>query len=297
MQIIFGPPEVTDPDIAETLHSILPKFSCEVVRSFINSCDEEAKEKLRVIVDRIEFVQKLRYFKQFLEKRKSIPKKHDLGPITERKELHRVQCFEEILFDGEDFSGIDYDIEALCIYLLLTCVDTIVGKAKHKEQGDWLVETWSADNPKTDCIPIKFIKKSKENYFESWGTGRAFKRAFKQEISEELRQRLVSEFALLRLEDGKLDEDSKKEWDELGKDQRVKKLSDFLFNVRNIYTHTSRRTFLPKVPIERLLATKDCVLVAFAFSDDPAKGDLVSLLLDVIEDLIKSKIFVDAKHG
>jgi hypothetical protein len=245
----FAPRRVSNPNIIRDLKSfIYPDRSLNQIKEEFNSIPdtEYRKTQLRVVIDRLEFVQRLLDLRRLLIGCKRI-KRINVREAT-------AQLDEEIEFHGMDFTGIDYDIESLSLYLLLTCIDVAVKDRLEQPTG-----------------------------------GNRFKECTKESLSPELRKRIVNNFALISLEDDGLQQSSEAEWNGLADEQKIDKFLDFLYKeVRCTYTHMNRRTFLPETPVTVLPRTNDRVIIGLAQLEN---DNLLAVIKGVVVGLVRCRLF------
>jgi len=128
----------------------------------IRAGDLDMKEKLIAFIDRVEFIKHL-----------------NILSINAKKQRFRI--------DGNEVVGVDMDINALRLYLSLTCIDIFKSENSHKEQ---------------------FIKT-----FEN--------------TTDNLKDLLVTHIKIRDLDGNETNE--------------LKDIAEFLYNVRNYYTHSGKR--------------------------------------------------------
>ena len=88
------------------------------------------------------------------------------------------------------------------------------------EMANWFEKNWDTLY-KPGETPQACIKRIKEIYYEQYGTRRNFKRAFTDHIPNPLKIRLVTHFALVKLENHELDESSWQSWQSLKEEQKL----------------------------------------------------------------------------
>lgn len=289
---MFGPKSISTPNFYGDFETLILNGIKRIDFDFKEVLDNnsELKDKMCFICERFEFINMLEHLEYYFKERKTIkemkPKRIDSTSIN-------IECIENISFDDCDFTGIDYDIEALVIYLLFTCIDTINGKESFIKYEDWIVKHidlfCSDEMPKEEII--KLIKKSKNEYYEDYGVRRKFKKAFISDISEELRSKIISNFALLKIVKGHIDPDSTQKWEMYTDKQKIKQLAEHFFSIRNGYTHSSTRTFIPNTPIKYCANTKEVVLIQL----NKSEVDLVEILIEIIQNLVYNLLKKDVE--
>ncbi len=163
-------------------------------------------EKLQTLVDRIEFIDHLDLVKK---KAKA----------------------EKYIFLGKEVKGIDWDIDALRLYLALTCVDIL---ATNFEPFDkWFMKNCKDYDAPSDIQ--NYIKLKSEEYRSSFQSSSNFSRAFKN-ASSKVRDRICSNVAVIQ---GKK---TKKE---------LENIISYLYRIRNKYTHEGRRFHASPISVHR----------------------------------------------
>lgn len=285
---MFGPKYISTPDFYDDLEKLL---LTDVEQKDINSFraklekNTELKAKVVFICGRFEFIALLQNLTSFFENKKKI----ELGPSKPIDDARvQIDTIENISFNGLNFAGIDYDIEALVIYLLLTCVDAINGNKHHITYDQWIVKNIDSiyfDGISRDEI-VQNIRCSKDRYYAEYGVGRNFKRAFISDMSEELRDKIVSNFALLKINASNIDPNSFQKWQSHSNDKKIKLLVNHFFAIRNNYTHSSIRTFIPNTPIQNCFDSKNEVLIQL----NNSKVNLIGVLIEIIQNLVYNKL-------
>ena len=145
---------VWDPDFVENAGRYLDlEMDRDELKSRIDEIKREAptkEERLRTLIDRMEFIDHLAVLKDNAYK----------------------MDFE---IDGQEVKGVDFDIDALRKYLALTCVDIF---SRHQHFDQWLLNNCHdhEDNEPVD----DFIKRKHQEYIDELGTTSSFIRAFTQ---------------------------------------------------------------------------------------------------------------------
>ena len=226
--------------------------------------------KLAVIADRYEFIKKLQDLKEIFVKKRKLSDAELSWIEVDGQKLIKVSQSETIQLEGKEFNGITFDIDALVQYLLLTCIDTILGQEPYLTFPGWLRK-----NNFVGDVNIDEISKLWESYCDDNGLRKLFLKGFNS-LSDNLKKKFVSTFMLVKLDNGKLNPQSLQQWQELEEEAKFKKLSRFLYdNVRCKYTHESSRHFLPYKKIASRKATKKAVLVSCV---NPTDENLINLL-------------------
>lgn len=178
--------------------------------------------------------------------RKDLGIKEKIGSVG-----FRLRFVDALQYDSY-FSGITEKVqaEALQVYLLCTCFDTLAGQSKFKRFDEWvdekdeeeLIQTqWTATS--VFELAAKYKETTRElynRYLEDHGVARNFRRFF-NELPEVLQNELVNSYAIVK--EGEPNED----WLKMPKEKRLRRIEDYLFYRRNKYTHKSEvaPTFQP----------------------------------------------------
>jgi|GEM_PF-3388009 len=243
LEIPLAPPNIRTPDLEnDIIDFFCPEISIQDYRENYEPEDSNIKFKLQLVTERFEFINHLLALKELLEQNK---KSKSLTIKIERKEL---TINDDIEFHGREYNGVDYDIEALCFYLLLTCIDTIVG-----------------DRNKV---------------------GKNFKTAITQ-IPEELKNRVCSHFAIVEFQNDIFSDKIITEWKN-HESKQIDEFADYLYYVRNNFTHNSLKSYIPRYPADRL---KLDIKKKIPLSLVPLETDtLLKLIEDIVIDLVKKKL-------
>lgn len=192
--------EVWNPNFFKDLVDYLkPAFSendLKNVLNFIRDKSPTTYEKLETLIDRFEFVGHLEIVKNQARQ-------------------------EEFMFQGEEIKGIDWDIDALRLYLSLTCIDILA--SNFEPFDEWLIEKCHDFDSSKD-LKSYLTGKSKE-YKESFQLSSNFSRAFLNS-SEPLRSKICSNVKVCK---GKESYNS------------LERIARYLYRIRNKYTHEGRR--------------------------------------------------------
>ncbi len=192
------------------------------------------EERLRTLVDRIEFIFHLKVLREHAHENKFV-------------------------LAGQEVRGVDFDINALRLYLALTCVDIF---SRFVPFGDWLVHNCN-DKTKKESID-EFIRRKRDEYTEELGTTSSFIKAF-SESSNRTRKSLESNLMVETITGTKTN--------------NIVEIARYLIKIRNKYTHEGRRFHLgSSVPFTQvqLLGPRDekCLHIKSGF-------DLVAAILEV----------------
>ena len=142
---------VINPDpIGDIRHYIFPDLDSFYLKNIKwDLLNPETKDKLYLLSERLKFISQLQ------ELRKDIHAKHHFK-IEEKHHKHYREIKENLSCEylGYNFNGTHYDIEALIIYLLITCIDTISGQTKFTDPFEYIIQS-----AKSESIAVDEIKK------------------------------------------------------------------------------------------------------------------------------------------
>lgn len=187
-------------DIKTTLGLSSTLANTEQMLSELAKKRPTAYDKLVAFTDRIEFIDHLEHVKNAAIK-------------------------NDFMFDEHEVHGIDNDIDALKLYLVLSCIDMVAKMRPYETFDVWL--TSNCDDFKGD-IPLKeYIKKKSIDYYEQEGISSGFRNAILNS-SLEIRNKLTAN--LKTYEKGNMSND-------------IEDIIQFLKNIRNKYTHEGSRVY------------------------------------------------------
>ncbi|NVO09933.1 MAG: hypothetical protein HXX16_08240 [Bacteroidales bacterium] len=285
MSVMFGPRLIRTLDLEKDIY----QFYCsdltrDKFQDVLKLVEPDNMKKLQKITERMEFVHHLLAIREILITHKTSEFKF----FEEPQALIGITKIDHIRLFDKNFDGVDYDIEALVLYLLLTCIDTIAGQDEYKSFSEWIQSNW--ENFKSEKIDNTWIKRKEDEHKAIFGVGKNFKNLISNEISEELKIRAINNFAVTKLDNGKVNQESWTSWELASSDEKIKKIAKNLFEqIRNKYTHSNYRTFFPHVNIKYLRQTDFPVLISIVEKEDDADS-LVRLLIDIVTYFVSIKL-------
>lgn len=191
--IVYIKPDVSKTDLVNILKAI-------------NDISPTTYEKLETLVDRIEFVKHLK-----------IVKKHAKN--------------EKFIFQGEEINGINWDIDALRLYLSLTCIDILASNFEPFDK--WLLK--NCDDFESCMNLNSYIKEKSELYRESFQLSSSFSRTF-MNASKSVRSDISKNVTLIKGEQP---------------DNSLESIVSYFYRIRNKYTHEGRRFHSSLIPVDR----------------------------------------------
>jgi len=291
------PPKVETPNIIEDIENY-----CGISREEFERNGEKEKKKLILLAERLEFVEHLSKIRDFFsEKTKKKEKNEGVISSNSSEDYIKKRTIFSLHLCGHDFSGVHMDIDSLIFYLLITCIDTIKNSDKY-DVFDWLKENIDIKKlkkiAKNESIGElqSYVDDLKKKYNEDFGLTRNFTRAFTEDLSEEMKNKIVDSVIVVtvnKVKVEKTEERVKLNYEELWENwtretlkKRLKKFADYLYNARSKFTHRSTRTFFPSIRAEEIVPIlqkerkKNLLLLKEGVS-------LNDLLKEVIKELIK----------
>jgi len=193
-------------DLVEFLQLDFLKQDLNNLLDFINKKSPTTYEKLETLVDRIEFIFHLSVITEFVKKKKYILNNYELN-------------------------GINWDIDALRLYLALTCVDIL--SINFEPFDKWLVKNCSDFDSGYQLS--EYIKSKSDKYRNSFQLSSNFSRAFSKS-SIKIREDICNNVQVINGAEATND---------LGK------IVSYLYRIRNKYTHEGRRFHSSPLRIDR----------------------------------------------
>lgn len=278
---VLGPPCVRTPDLSDDVSRYFAPLAG--VDQDLADLDQRKRQVLTLLAERLELVEHL----ATISDRLGPPKRTEARFRPRGAGFVQVTLNETIHLWGHDFSGADHDLEALQLYLLLTCVDTVVQGSGNEYAAafEWLFATHaqSLATARDEGEVERVLQQAKSEYQEEHGLARGFVRAFVSELPDDIRDRLADGFAVVKLETGRVARASSQAWERRNREDKLKALARQLYAMRSRFSHTSLRSFCPVVPV-RFLQGKQGEKVLVSLRQDE---DLLKLLWDVVVALAR----------
>lgn len=240
MKLLTVTQNVSNPNFVEDLmRFICPQMDQEQVHSVLERIREKSPtmyEKLETLTDRIEFVGHLEVIKA---------------------EASR----QEFRFGSSEIRGVHWDIDALRLYLALTCVDIL--STNFQPFDEWLTEN-CADIMEGEEIK-RYLKRKSLEYRDEFRLSSNFVKAFKC-ASDGLKKRICEHLAVIKGD---------------SKSSDIGRIAAYLYRVRNKYTHEGRRFFAAPILFKRIQAIgvrdEEILLLLEGF-------DVVDVVLEVAKE-------------
>ena len=262
----LAPSLVETPDVVGDVRKYIdPAFTANA----FSEMAPENQHKLTVLVERLEFIDRLSVIASVLRRQRTTAVRDTplKGGMAKRTETY------SIVVNGHDFAGFDFDTDALVVYLLLTCIDTLKGQARYLTAFEWLKDRISpGSTPDLDTL--------RKEYENQYGLSKRFKEAFTDDCSEEIKDELVANLAVVKVASQEVKKESAQAWEKRKDEEKLMRIASELYSVRSRFTHTSLRTFSPEVHVRKSLERKGSVLIQRA--EGPS---LRQMLLKAVEFL------------
>ena len=279
MNNFWGPRLIKNPNLENDLRTY---FFQDCNDESIKNIIKQYKQEVEIICDRFEFINHLLKLNEiFIEKRTY--SSTTFSKVSNNKPILEISRNENIIWSGIELNGINYDIEALCQYLLLTIIDTIMGGIKYINFTTWL-KNHNINQNKYSLCDLDALQKK---YDEEHGLRRNFIKAFSDHLSEKIRNRIIKTFIVSKIDQGNIKSSDYSEWQEKSDDKKYICIVKYLYDrIRCRYTHSCSRTLLSDCPINIMMSTKEKVLISTVA---PKDDNLIKILMDVIRELMIEK--------
>lgn len=275
----WAPQVVENPELIEDLEKF---FFGKIKKSKIESVVNSHKHKLAIICDRYEFVNHLLNLRSIFDAKKQYKNGKMASVVINGTSVLKITREEEIILDSVNFNGITYDIDSLCQYLLLTLIDTIMGKIEYENFVSWLTK-----NESKKSYSIDELKNLQNTYDDENGLRKNFRKAFNLGVSPQSKKRIIDTFLVAKADLGVINESDLGEWNGLDDNTKYDRIVKYFYDsIRCMYTHNSTRTFLSNTDIGSRQPTKKKILIA---KKDPKKDNLIQILQTIVQELIVSK--------
>ena len=265
-EIWLAPRRVETPDVAVDVATYIdPDFTSDDLGSLSSDC----QQKLTVLAERLEFIDHLSRLSEMLQTHKTV--KVTDTPVGTGA-IKRTESYT-IIFNGHDFAGFDFDADALIVYLLLTCIDTLKGQTPYKSAFEWLKAKASIG------CSMDWDALCKE-YEREYGLSKRFREAFTVDCSQAIRDALTDNLAVVKVGSQCVKHESAQAWDERTKEEKLDRIVSELYSIRSRFTHTSLRSFSPEIPVAKSLEVRGAVLVQRV-----GAPSLREMLINTVKDL------------
>lgn len=270
------PKQVVTPNLETDVKHLL---STEILQLFKQCTDDDKKARIRRITEMLDFSDHLLNFREYLI---------SINKSTIRVESGKFFRDDNIQFNGHDYSGCEFDIEALVYYIYVSIIDTSMAKNSTYVSIKKFLEKEISEKSITKDDVLALCDK----YDEVHGLSKNFKEVFETRISYELQEKFANGMLVLA-DERKTDYtrgDIDKRWVEWQKKDlsiRMKKIASCLYSIRSSYTHSNIRNFIPSNDWnEETLNNSTKYLLQ---KDVDLLGLLKSVILELCESLLSTK--------
>ncbi|MDE6820863.1 MAG: hypothetical protein K2P55_12095 [Bacteroides acidifaciens] len=262
------PRQVVTPDLEEDIKRLL---SPEILRLFKLCEDEEKKVRIQRITEMLDFLDHLSDFRNYL---------NSINKRTKREENGMTFIDSSIIFNGHDYSGCEFDIEALMYYMYVSIIDTSMAKVNiYISLKDFMKDRISKENTtKTNVLALC------DEYNNLYGLSKNFKDVFESRIPSELQEKFANGILILsdNRKTGYAKADIDDRWEKWKKKElnlKMTRIASGLYNIRSSYTHSNIRNFIPSRKWDGDILDSN---VRYLLQEDT---DLLGLLKSVILEL------------
>lgn len=228
------PKYITNPHQDDDIKTYL---SSRVLELYKQSGNVTWKEKIERIATMLEFVEHLESISSYM-----VSLDNPTQDICDGKTIKH----SHISFEGHDYSGIQWDIEAQVFYMYVSIIDTLANPSVYVSPAKYVDKHYVIDKHGEKDGIIELLNK----YSEEMGLSRNFKKVFTETISDSLRKNFCDNIIYFKSDrktdytDKEIDEAINK-W--LGKDQetKMKEIAAKIYSYRSQFTHDNIRAFIP----------------------------------------------------
>jgi hypothetical protein len=274
----LAPQYVETPDVVADITQYIDSSFTAAMQ---DNMDTQTFRKLTVIAERLEYIDHLTTLSQCLLRHRCVTRSStSLGDGT-----IKVTDKYSIMIGGHDFAGFDLDTDALIIYLLLTCIDTVKGQEKSVSAFEWLKQRFpgKAAPPNWDELSL--------DYARAHGLSRLFKQAFTGDCSPSLKRVLVENFAVVKIASQGITSASARAWEERSEIAKIDRIATELYKIRSTFTHASLRSFSRVTPVNMSLDldnARDTVLLQ-RVDGYPLRAVLMDIVKHLATELLIKK--------
>lgn len=221
-------------NIEEDIRNLL---SDDILRLYKECTDKEKCYRIVRITEMLDYACHLTTFSSFL---------CSINKPTNRTEGEITYKDDHVEFEGHDYSGCEFDIEAMIYYLYVSIIDTCMAKSDKYHP----IKEFLNDKIKGEKTTKAEVLTLCDEYTELYGLSRNFQEVFMSRISDGLKTYFVENILVLggRSTDYTCEDIEQKwqSWQQLDISVRLKRIASTLYNIRSQYTHSNIRSFIPK---------------------------------------------------
>lgn len=262
----YFPKKITNPNMGNDIKEFL---GYEIFKKYQNG-NPSYCYKVERVTDMLEFVDHIMSISSFL-KQKNNPTKEIRG--------NEIIITDQISFEGHDYSGFEWDVEALTLFLYVSIIDTTIAKSTYLPVATYIakcIEDGKSFN--NECIIEEL-----QRYEHEYGLSKNFVNVFTNMISKEL-QKKITDVVLPFWSDRKSQYEQQElsehyaRWMTMPNTEKLSRIAKVLYSVRSKYTHESIRQFIPNDEGYQIIKGQ-CLLCKKGHS-------IINLLHDVIVDVL-----------
>lgn len=228
------PTVISTPNIEDDIRNLLSE---DILRLYQECTDTGKRSRIIRITEMLDYATHLSTFSSFL---------CDINKPTYRTEGKIKYKDDHIEFEGHDYSGCEFDIEAMIYYLYVSIIDTCMAKS----DTFYSVLDFMNGRIKGDNVSKAELLALCDEYAELYALSKNFQEVFMFRISDGLKSQFVENLLVLggRNTDYTRDDIERKWqlWQQTDNTVRLKKIATTLYSIRSQYTHSNIRSFIPK---------------------------------------------------
>lgn len=270
------PKQIVTPNLEADISRLL---STEILQLFRQCTDEGKIARIRRITEMLDFSDHLLNFREYLL---------NVNKPTIRISKGIAYRDDHIQFNGHDYSGCEFDIEAFVYYTYVSVIDTSMAKSTTYVSPKSFFENSIHEVNTTKAKVLTLC----DEYNKTHGLSRNFKEVFTTRISHELQEKFANGIMVLS-EERKTDYTKAEidkcwaEWQKKDVKNRMKKIASCLYSIRSSYTHSNIRSFIPSLCWDReTLSHNTKYLIQ---NDMDLLKMLKSVILELCKELLSSK--------
>lgn len=228
------PTVISTPNIEDDIRNLLSE---DILRLYKECTDTDRRKRIIRITEMLDYANHLSAFSSFL---------CSINKPTYRTDGKFIYKDDHIEFEGHDYSGCEFDIEAMIYYLYVSIIDTCMAKS----DTFYSVLDYMNGRIKGDNVSKAELLTLCDEYSNLYGVSKNFKEVFMFRISESLKSQFVESILVLggRNTDYTRDDIERKWqlWQQTDNTVRLKKIATTLYGIRSQYTHSNIRSFIPE---------------------------------------------------
>ena len=231
------PKIVSTPNIDDDIKKLLSNDILNKFNSFQG--DENVKKKIIRITEMLDLCNHLTNFMKYLYS-------------IDKPTCSEAQVRSNIKFANYDFSGCQYDLEALILYSYLSIIDTCTSTVKRPDILPYIKD--KRKDKLSDTISMTELEQICQKYSNDYSLSKNFIKVFTDTISDNLKEELAQNVLVLLNAENKIKELSYIEvenkyhnWLNKSIQKRIKQIGNAFYRIRCQYTHENIRNFIPSI--------------------------------------------------